>query len=438
LQNKNVHSISSQVVFSYVAKFTLKAINNMLLEITSCEICDNTNLSSVLDLGLHPMCDDLVRVGDERICKEYPIEILFCEKCITAHQRFQIPKEELFPKTYHYRSRHTGDVLKGMRELVESCEKTCGSLAGKKVLDIGCNDGSLLSIFREKGAKTYGIEPTSAFNDAIKNHHEVINDFLCESIATDFVKKYGHPDIITFTNVFAHIEDLKSVVRSLKILMHEKTIIIIENHYLGAVIDKFQFDTFYHEHPRNYSCKSFFYIAGLLGAQLSQVEFPSRYNGNIRVTYTPQNNQEGTMTAPINLDEIFEREKNFGKGLREMAKKINPWREKKRAEIESLVKEHGKLSGKAFPGRAAILVKMLGLDTDVIKAVYEKPQSGKLNHYIPGTRIQILSDDEFDAAENKAPLLNLAWHINDEIRSYMQSRGFEGQLIDIISKEDQS
>ena len=80
-------------------------MSNKFNEINSCEVCRNTDLNSVLDLGLHPMCDDLVQIDDSRICNEYPIEILFCKNCTTAHQRFQVPKEELFPNSYHYRSR---------------------------------------------------------------------------------------------------------------------------------------------------------------------------------------------------------------------------------------------------------------------------------------------------------------------------------------------
>src|ERR1700690_4155990 len=86
-----------------------------LRETTRCEVCGNPQLRSFVDLGNHPMCDDLVPVGDARICREYPIEILFCEVCRTAHQRFQIPKQELFPSSYHYRSRQTADVLNGMK-----------------------------------------------------------------------------------------------------------------------------------------------------------------------------------------------------------------------------------------------------------------------------------------------------------------------------------
>ena len=92
-------------------------------EISSCEVCKSTALEPVLDLGPHPMCDDLVPVGDTRVCREYPIDILFCPRCVTAHQRFQVPKHELFPKTYHYRSRFTADVLNGMSALVDATER---------------------------------------------------------------------------------------------------------------------------------------------------------------------------------------------------------------------------------------------------------------------------------------------------------------------------
>ena len=44
-------------------------------EIKLCEVCGNDKLVSVIDLGMHPMCDDIVAVGDTRVCKEYPIEI---------------------------------------------------------------------------------------------------------------------------------------------------------------------------------------------------------------------------------------------------------------------------------------------------------------------------------------------------------------------------
>ncbi len=404
----------------------------MLHEITGCEVCGAKTLTSVLDLGEHPLCDDLVPLGDTRVCKEYPIEILYCSQCVTAHQRFQVPKRELFPTNYHYRARHTADVLRGMRELVESCEETFGALAGKKILDIGCDDGSLLSFFAEKGAQTYGIEPTEAFQDAAENGHKVLNKFFDSAVAKDFVAQFGHPDVITFTNVFAHIENLADLVEALKIVKHEGTAIVIENHYMGAVLDKFQFDTFYHEHPRTYSFTSFTYIAGSLGMSVGHASFPSRYNGNIRVVLTPQSGA----SIPAAWDQLKQKEQGFGAAFHDMARKLDPWKNKKRAEIQAAAEKHGPIVGKAFPGRAAIPIKMLGIDVDFLKAVYEKPQSGKIGHYIPGTRIPILSDDDFDAPRERGPLLNLAWHIASEIRSYLAGKGYRGTYIELIAPED--
>ena len=70
--------------------------------------------------------------------------------------------------SYPYRSRFNEDVLLGMLKLVNDCEKKIGeSLKDKKVLDIGCNDGSLLGLFKDKGAITVGIEPTDTYIDAL-------------------------------------------------------------------------------------------------------------------------------------------------------------------------------------------------------------------------------------------------------------------------------
>ena len=409
--------------------------NNNYHEIRSCEVCGNVTLESVLNLGNHPMCDDLVSFGDNRVCKEYPIEILFCKNCNTAHQRFQVPKEDLFPATYHYRSRFTADVLNGMKGLVDSCAQRFGSLTGKRVIDIGCNDGSLLDFFREHGALTIGIEPTDAYLDAEAKEHITYNSYLSVKLADTIVKVHGKADFITFTNVFAHIEDLQEALRSLKKLMTENTVIVIENHYLGSVLDGNQFDTFYHEHPRTYSYSSFVQMASSLATKIAGVEFPSRYGGNIRVFLS--NSLYTNFTGAEDLDVLAVRESNFFNDFALLRKNIESWHGIKHKFLQEQFNKHGKLRAKAFPGRAAILVKLLGLDQDLISAVYEKPGSLKIGHYLPGTRIPICSDgDLFSLTDQNLPLLNLAWHIPQEIRKYLTANGYTGQIIDILSAND--
>jgi hypothetical protein len=217
--------------------------------------------------------------------------------------------------------------------------------------------------------------------------------------------------------------------------MGRRTVLLIENHYLGAILDGNQFDTFYHEHPRTYSFTSFVHIAGTLGVRVLDAEFPSRYGGNIRV-FLGSERRTGTGMA-IDHEAVEGRERQFGHRFAALRENVELWRDRKRQVVAELVRSHGPLRAKAFPGRAAILAKLLGLDETSVSAVYEKPGSMKIGHYVPGTRIPIRSDgDLFNLPDQTQPILNLAWHIPREIRSYLAAHGYAGPIVDILSAED--
>ena len=389
-----------------------------MIKITKCEVCEEKQLKKVLNLGKHPLCDDLIPIEDKSTCKEYPIEILFCEKCLTAHQSYQIPKQTLFTNSYHYRARMTGSVLSGMTDFVEGCENRFGSLREKVVLDIGCNDGSLLDFFKIKGCKTVGIEPTGA---ALDSKHTTINEYFDKRSAYQVLSLTGKPDLIVFTNVFAHIEDLPSLINNLKILSHDNTKIVIENHYLGAVFNGGQFDTFYHEHPRTYSLRSFEFIAQSLEVNVLDAEFVSRYGGNIRVFLGVGDKKQL----------VFD-ESHFSSAFIKMSTDMLKWITETKVMINDHVSKHGLMRAKAFPGRAAILIKLLGLNENHISAVYEIKGSIKVGHYVPGTRIPILPEVELFAKKDlKKPILNLAWHLPSEVRANLLVNGYTGHVIDI-------
>jgi len=391
--------------------------------ITTCEVCDGTELIDVLDLGDQPMCDDLVPIGNDARPKNYPLRLAACPICLTVHQAAQVEKALLFPPTYHYRAAMTQDVIDGMRELVATAREIVGGLEGKRVLDIGCNDGSLLSIFKEQGAYVAGIEPTGAAEDARPKLDFLINGFF-DAAATDaYLAANPQPDIITFTNVFAHIEDLNGVLDNVRRLMKPETKLIVENHYLGSVVARNQFDTFYHEHPRTYSARSFDHIARKLGLNIESLEFPPRYNGNIRVVMG-----NGAAAETKSVDES-----GFIEALLAMSGKIALAREAIRAELLGFVEKYGPLPAKAFPGRAAILIHNFGIDETIIDAAYERTGSPKIGHYIPGTRIEIRDEAEFFANRMAAPVMvNLAWHIHGEIERFMRGKGYEGRLLPVF------
>ncbi|MAL41056.1 class I SAM-dependent methyltransferase [Thalassospira sp.] len=391
--------------------------------ISNCEVCGSEELTPVLDLGSQPLCDDLIPIGGEEHATTYPIELYCCGTCLTTHQKYQVAKKTLFPESYHYRSGMTEDVKDGMRDLSARCESILGGLVGKSVLDIGCNDGTLLTFFKEKGALTTGIEPTGAAKSAVEKGHDIIQDYFGEKTAKVYVESRKKPDVITFTNVFAHIEDLNDVLSGLRLLCHEKTIVVIENHYLGAVLERYQFDTFYHEHPRTYSYRSFEYIGKKLKMGIQTVEFPKRYNGNIRIVFSPGGT---SVQAPVYED-------NFLQYFVDMKRHMIEQKRNVIFQLEDAVKKYGPVPAKAFPGRSAVLLSYFGIDETMISAAYERSGSPKIGHYIPGTRIPILDEKELFDRGGSEFIVNLAWHIKDEIHQYLRKKNFEGKIMEIYS-----
>ena len=159
--------------------------------------------------------------------------------------------------------------------------------------------------------------------------------FFDRETAHQFLELFGYPDIITFTNVFAHIEDLQGLLDALRIVRKTTTWIVIENHYLGAVLDRHQFDTFYHEHPRTYSFSSFASIASQLDMTITDVEFPARYGGNIRVTLQSSRIVSNTPRLPV------PNEGTFHDQLLELDHGVKRWRDRKSSMIGSLFLDSG-------------------------------------------------------------------------------------------------
>ena len=301
----------------------------------------------------------------------------------------------------------------------------------KTILDIGCNDGSLLNFFKKKNFITYGIEPTNAHKDCSKKHN-IYNEYLNKKSIKKILRKEKFIDVVTFTNVFAHIVNFDELIRNLKILVPKINYLVIENHYMGSVFETNQFDTFYQEHPRTYSVNSFVFISKLLGMKIKKIEFPQRYGGNVRVYMSNNNNR-----IRFDIKKILKKEIFFKKKFIQLKNKINIWKKNKEFLINGLIKKGYTVYGKAFPGRASILINLLKLDSNKLKCIFEQNNSPKNFHYAPGTKIPILPDSNMkNILKKNSVIINFSWHISSEIKEYLKKMDIRNKIINIIEIKD--
>jgi hypothetical protein len=388
-----------------------------------CEVCGSELDGYKLDLGSHPLCDDLIAIGSSQAVPRYHQEIILCDNCLTAHQAHPVKKELLFKADYHYRANLTADVITGMAQLAKQVISENKFSDGIVILDVGCNDGSLLGVFKSQiKCTTIGVDPTSAILESKGAIDFSLNEFFNLSTAEKILNVFGPVDLITFTNVFAHIEDLPSLCKALKLLISEKTIVVIENHYLGSILENNQFDTFYHEHPRTYSAKSFKFIAKMLDMAIKNIEFPKRYGGNIRVTLSKNSDYLYSEVA----EQIFISESAFGDKFVEVQDLFLNWRKRSLQAINELTKSEP-IYGKSLPGRAVMLISALGISSSQMPKVFEQVSSPKVGFYVPGTEIGIDSDRKlFELMP--ARLIVWSWHIIDEICTYLEMSGYHGEI----------
>lgn len=392
-----------------------------------CEVCNKKLDGPILDLGYHPLPDDLVPIQSEPTKDLFRQKIQLCNYCLTAIQHFPVPKERLFQSNYHYRASLTLDVVNGMRSLVDSMLPLLANFSDPVILDVGCNDGTLLNLFKEKTeCVTIGIDPGDAINNTRTRPDFAIQGYFDSHNSDLIASRFPKIDVVTFTNVFAHIEDLDSLCRNLKKLISETTIVVIENHYLGSVLESVQFDTFYHEHPRTYSLRSFEFIAKKLDVEILAEEFPSRYGGNIRVLMS-KNHLKSSLgfKKPPSLGGLAE--ETFLEKFTNLQDTFLRWRDATSEEIEKLITAHGPIIGKSLPARAVMLISALHLDVDKMLGVFERPNSPKVGHFVPGTRIPILSDTTLPT-NSEHNLVVWSWHIINEITPYLRNLGFSGEI----------
>ena len=392
-----------------------------------CQVCDSPDLESILFLGYLPPVNTMPLIGTPLTEQPaYPAELLFCKKCTLAQLGLIVDPAILFPPSYPYTSGTTRILRENFAELSREVDSICPLKSGELIIDIGSNDGTLLSNFNKNGVRVLGIEPTNAAKLAVERGIPSITSFFSKAVAEKVAKDHGKAKIVTATNVFAHIEDIHDIVAGILALLDDSGIFISESHYFRSLLETLQYDTIYHEHLRYYTLASLKNLLEMHGLEVIHAKRIPTHGGSIRV-YAARRDRH---TVRASVKQILDEE----------AREVTPdaFAKFKRAVVDSklgllaLLKEiksaGGRVYGIGAPSRASTLINYVGLDNGILDCVLEIKGSYKIGKYVPGTIIPVLEENRLFSDQPEYALL-LSWHIADELIPKVTERGFKGRYI---------
>ena len=248
-----------------------------------CRLCKSKNLNGVLELTSTPWADDYVSESD--LSKKHqlvPIKLCICKDCGHGQLSCVIdPKEVYLNYTFETSSSYIlGDHFKvSASKIIKKFKPNKKGL----VLDIGSNDGTLLSCFKEYGMRVLGIDPILHIAEiAKKNGVPTLTEFFSENFSKEIKKNYGSAEIILANNLVANIDDLDEFIRGIKNLMNRDSVFLFETFYLPLQIRNFVWDFTYHEHLSYFRVEPLKKYFEKLGMEIIDVETNLIKGGSMR------------------------------------------------------------------------------------------------------------------------------------------------------------
>ena len=233
-----------------------------------CLCCKKKTLSEIINLGLHSYADRFVPLNKKNLNDpKYPLIVDLCNSCKFIQLRIITnPKNRYTELDYSYTSSNSNYSRNHWKNFADFLENKT-SIKGKNIIEIGSNDGFLISILKKKGANVLGVDASKFMvNLANKNNIKTVHSIFSFTESIKLKKKFGKADIIIANNVFNHSNDPNNFLKGTSNLLKKNGIFVFEqpNFTTGAL--SLKFDQIYHEHV------SYFTVANIKSI-LSQNDF---------------------------------------------------------------------------------------------------------------------------------------------------------------------
>ena len=377
-------------------------------------LCRSEKVEEFLDLGETALANQFLRAdqinGNE---PKYPLRIGFCRECGHVQLTDSVPPGEMFDN-YLYISSASDTLKNHLWELSDLVVERYHLGAQDLVIDIGCNDGTLLKGFQRHGVRLLGVDPAqnlAAFTDG--SGIERCTKLFTTATAKEVVAKWGEAAVITATNTFPHIQQLDDFVEGLKVALRPGGAFVIEAHYLLDIVEQVAFDTIYHEHVSYWGLAPMKRLFEAHGMTIVDAERVPLHHGQLRVHVQRQG--EGTVRPSV--DKILQAEKAAGldkfstyTAFAERAKKI---KRDLHQTLRTFAERGERVAGYGAPAKGNTLLGFLDIGPDLLPYIVDKSPL-KQGLYTPGTHIPVVQPERLLADQPDYVLL-LAWNFVDEI-----------------------
>ncbi len=261
----------------------------MYQKIDSCRVCENRNLESILDLGQQHLTGIFPHKREPPVARA-PMELVKChgpagsQHCGLVQTRFSYDLGLLYGGEYGYRSGLNRSMVLHLEGIVRDLLDLVRPSTGDLLLDIGANDGTLLSCYPEEGLELVGMDPTAdRFAAYYKPHIRRVADFFsAEKFRAIFAERKAK--IVTSIAMFYDLERPMDFMRQVASVLDDDGVWHFEQSYLPAMLAANSYDTACHEHLEYYALRQIKYMADRTGLKILDVQVNDVNGGSFAVT----------------------------------------------------------------------------------------------------------------------------------------------------------
>jgi cyclopropane fatty-acyl-phospholipid synthase-like methyltransferase len=389
-------------------------------EIDKCRICGNRDLVPILSMGEQYLTGVFPNVRDAVLSKG-PLELVACstdynaKACGLVQLRQTYDLNEMYGDHYGYRSSLNRAMVKHLEEKVCQLVERYPVRAGDLVLDIGSNDGTLLSFYPEENLTVVGIDPAAhKFAPFYRKHISLIDGFFSAELFRErFETRKAR--IITSIAMFYDLESPLTFMKDVASILEEDGIWHFEMSYLPTMLKTMAYDTICHEHLEYYSLRQIKWMTDRCGFKILGVEFNDTNGGSFAVTVARQSSAYPENTAQLEALLRDEETQGLSTGMQQRAFKssVQTHKHKLLALLHSLREQKRTVVGYGASTKGNVLLQHCGITPELLPAIAEVNKD-KFGCFTPGTNIPIIS--EFEAHAMKPDyFFVLPWHFRDNL-----------------------